>query len=175
MFAEDGNRVLFYVASRGHHADIGGIAPGSMSPLARSIDEEGVYIDCFRLVEAGRFREQETLALLTGAAYPARNPAQNIADLKAQVAANARGEAELRKMVAEFGLEAVQSYMGHVQDMAEEAVRRLISRLSDGHFRVETDDGWARRSAHHGRSRGTLGQDRFHRHVSAARLELQRA
>jgi 5-oxoprolinase (ATP-hydrolysing) len=142
VFADDGNRVLFYVASRGHHADIGGIAPGSMSPLARSIDEEGVYIDCFRLVEAGRFREQETLALLTGATYPARNPAQNIADLKAQVAANARGEAELRKMVAEFGLEAVQGYMGHVQDMAEEAVRRLISRLSDGQFRVETDDGW---------------------------------
>jgi 5-oxoprolinase (ATP-hydrolysing) len=143
VFAEDGSHVLFYVASRGHHADIGGIAPGSMSPLARSIDEEGVYIDCVRLVEAGRFREQETLALLTGAAYPARNPAQNIADLKAQVAANARGEAELRKMVQEFGLEAVQAYMGHVQDMAEEAVRRLISRLSDGHFRVETDDGWS--------------------------------
>jgi 5-oxoprolinase (ATP-hydrolysing) len=142
VFDEDGKRVLFYLASRGHHADIGGIAPGSMSPHARSIDEEGVYIDCFRLVEAGRFREQETLALLKGAVYPARNPAQNIADLKAQVAANARGEAELHKMVSEFGLDAVQSYMGHVQDMAEEAVRRLISRLKDGRYRVETDDGW---------------------------------
>jgi len=143
VFDAGGSEIVFYVASRGHHADVGGIAPGSMSPLAKTIEEEGVYIDCFTLVECGRFREAETLALLKGAKYPARNPAQNIADLKAQVAANARGQAELAKMVAEHGLDVVRAYMGHVQDNAEEAVRRLISRLEDGHFRVETDDGWA--------------------------------
>jgi 5-oxoprolinase (ATP-hydrolysing) len=143
VFDAGGREILFYVASRGHHADIGGIAPGSMSPRAKTIEEEGVYIDCFTLVEGGRFREAETLALLTGAKYPARNPAQNVADLKAQVAANSRGQAELAKMVAEYGLDVVRAYMGHVQDNAEEAVRRLISRLEDGHFRAETDDGWA--------------------------------
>lgn len=143
VFAERGDDILFFVASRGHHADIGGIAPGSMSPRANTIEEEGVLIDNFVLVEDGRFREPETLALLTGGRYPARNPAQNIADLKAQVAANARGVSELRRMIAQFGLEAVQAYMGHVQDNAEESVRRLIAKLSDGHFRVEADDGWA--------------------------------
>ena len=136
-------QILFYVASRGHHADIGGIAPGSMSPLATHIEEEGVYIDCCKLVEDDRFREAETLALLRGARYPARNPAANIADLKAQVAANARGAAELGKMVGEFGQEVVCAYMGYVQDNAEDAVRRLISRLEDGHFRAETDQGSA--------------------------------
>jgi 5-oxoprolinase (ATP-hydrolysing) len=143
VFDAGGREILFYVASRGHHADVGGIAPGSMSPRARTIEEEGVYIDCFTLVEGGRFREAETLALLKGAKYPARNPGQNVADLKAQVAANARGQAELAKMVAEHGLDVVRAYMGHVQDNAEEAVRRLIARLDDGRFRVETDDGWA--------------------------------
>jgi 5-oxoprolinase (ATP-hydrolysing) len=135
--------ILFYVASRGHHADIGGIAPGSMSPDATRIEEEGVYIDDFQLVAGGRLREAETLALLTGAPYPARNPAQNLADLKAQIAANARGVDELGKMVVEHGLAVVEAYMGHVQDNAEWAVRRLISRLTNGHFRVETDDGAA--------------------------------
>ncbi|HYD15911.1 MAG TPA: hydantoinase B/oxoprolinase family protein [Hyphomicrobium sp.] len=133
----------FYVASRGHHADIGGTAPGSMSPDATTIEEEGIYIDCVPLVRAGRFLEDETHALLTGARYPARNPAQNIADLKAQVAANARGRAELLRLVVEFGADVVASYMRHVQANAEEAVRRLIGRLKDGHFRVETDGGWA--------------------------------
>ncbi len=133
--------ILFFVASRGHHADIGGIAPGSMSPHATSIEEEGVYIDDFELVSGGRLREAETLALLTGARYPARNPAQNLADLKAQVAANARGAAELTRMVAHYGLPTVEAYMEHVQDNAEWAVRRLISRLCDGRFRCETDDG----------------------------------
>jgi 5-oxoprolinase (ATP-hydrolysing) len=132
----------FYVASRGHHADIGGTAPGSMSPDATTIAEEGVYIDCVPLVRAGRFLEQETFALLTGGRYPARNPAQNVADLKAQVAANTRGRAELLRLVGEFGADVVASYMGHVQANAEEAVRRLIGRLKDGHFRVETDGGW---------------------------------
>ena len=136
-------RPAFYVASRGHHADIGGTAPGSMSPDATTIEEEGVYIDCVPLVRDNRFLEAETLALLAGARYPARNPAQNIADLKAQVAANARGRAELLRLVSEFGAETIASYMAHVQANAEDAVRRLIGRLSDGRFRVETDGGWA--------------------------------
>ncbi len=143
VFAKSDGDVLFYVASRGHHADIGGLAPGSMSPSATTIDAEGVYIDCVKLVSGGRFREAETLALLKGARYPARSPAQNIADLKAQVAANARGAAELERMVAEFGLDVVTAYMGHAQDYAEEAVRKLIARLAEGRFRVETDQGFA--------------------------------
>ncbi len=143
VFNGGAGEILFYVASRGHHADIGGIAPGSMSPRATTIEEEGVLIDDFVLVENGRFREAETLALLTGARYPARNPQQNIGDLKAQVAANARGAAELNRMIEQFGLDVVRAYMGHVQDNAEESVRRLIARLNDGRFRVETDGGWA--------------------------------
>ena len=143
VFLDDVETPQFYVASRGHHADIGGKAPGSMSPDATSIDEEGVYIDCVPLVRANRFLEAETNALLTGAKYPARNPAQNIADLKAQVAANARGAAELKRLVADFGADVVTSYMAHVQSHAEEAVRKLIGRLVDGQFRIETDDGWA--------------------------------
>ncbi|MBN8911242.1 MAG: hydantoinase B/oxoprolinase family protein, partial [Rhizobiales bacterium] len=143
VFLDGGTAPQFYVASRGHHADIGGTAPGSMSPDATTIEEEGVYIGCVLLVREGRFLEAETLALLTGARYPARNPAQNIADLKAQVAANARGRAELLRLVAEFGADVVASYMAHVQANAEEAVRRLIGGLKDGHFRAETDGGWA--------------------------------
>jgi 5-oxoprolinase (ATP-hydrolysing) len=133
--------ILFYVASRGHHEDIGGLTPGSMTPRATTIEEEGVYIDNFKLVDQGRFLEAETHALLTGAKYPARSPAKNIADLKAHVAANAKGVAELEKMVAHFGLDVVRAYMGHVQDNAEESVRRLLSRLEDGAFRVEMDQG----------------------------------
>jgi 5-oxoprolinase (ATP-hydrolysing) len=143
VFDDAGARVLFYVASRGHHEDIGGLTPGSMTPRATVIGEEGVYIDNVRLVDGGRFLEQETRALLTSATYPARRPDKNIADLKAQVAANAKGEAELRRMVMHFGHDVVQAYMHHVQDNAEEAVRRLLSRLDDGHFRVETDQGAA--------------------------------
>jgi 5-oxoprolinase (ATP-hydrolysing) len=133
--------ILFYVASRGHHEDIGGLTPGSMTPRATTIEEEGVYIDNFKLVDQGRFLEAETHALLSGARYPARSPAKNIADLKAHVAANAKGVAELNKMVAHFGLDVVRAYMAHVQDNAEESVRRLLSRLEDGHFRVEMDQG----------------------------------
>ncbi len=143
VFDDEGARVLFYVASRGHHEDIGGLTPGSMTPRATQIEEEGVYIDNFKLVDQGRFLEEETRALLARAKYPARRPDKNIADLKAQVAANAKGEAELKRMVQHFGLEVVQAYMRHVQDNAEDAVRRLISRLEDGHFRVETDQGTA--------------------------------
>ncbi len=133
--------ILFYVASRGHHEDIGGLTPGSMTPKATHIDEEGVYIDNFKLVDQGRFLEVETHALLSGAKYPARRPDKNIADLKAHVAANAKGMAELDKMVAHFGLDVVKAYMNHVQDNAEESVRRLLSRLKDGTFRVEMDQG----------------------------------
>jgi 5-oxoprolinase (ATP-hydrolysing) len=143
VFDAAGGEVLFYVASRGHHEDIGGLTPGSMTPRATTIAEEGVYIDNVKLVERGRFLEAETRALLTGAQYPARQPDKNIADLKAQVAANAKGEAELNRMVEHFGLDVVRAYMGHVQDNAEESVRRLLSRLDDGHFRVETDQGTA--------------------------------
>jgi 5-oxoprolinase (ATP-hydrolysing) len=141
VFDDNSETILFYVASRGHHADIGGISPGSMSPNARTIEEEGVYIDNFRLVEAGRFREAESRALLTGAKYPARNPDDNIADLKAQVAANEKGVAEFRGMVEHFGLATVQAYMGHVQDNAEESVRRVIDVLKDSSFEVEMDQG----------------------------------
>jgi 5-oxoprolinase (ATP-hydrolysing) len=132
---------IFYVASRGHHADIGGITPGSMPPNSRTVEDEGVLIDDFLLVEAGRFREAETIALLKNAKYPARDPAQNIADLKAQIAASAKGVTELHRMVRHFGRDVVEAYMRHVQDNAEEAVRRVIARLSSGRFTYEMDDG----------------------------------
>jgi 5-oxoprolinase (ATP-hydrolysing) len=135
------NSPLFYVASRGHHADIGGITPGSMPPNSVSIDQEGILIDNFQLVEAGRFREAELLELLTSGAYPVRNPTQNLADLKAQVAANAKGVQELHAMVGHFGLETVQAYMQHVQDNAEASVRRVIGVLHDGSFTYAMDDG----------------------------------
>ena len=141
VFDDMGEDILFYVASRGHHADIGGTAPGSMSPTATTVHEEGVYIDNFKLVDRGRFRERETFELLTGAPYPARNPGQNIADLKAQIAANEKGVRELRNMVEQFGLDVVQAYMGHVQDNAEESVRRVIDLLANGSFEVQTDQG----------------------------------
>ncbi|MEZ5828280.1 MAG: hydantoinase B/oxoprolinase family protein [Hyphomicrobiales bacterium] len=141
VFAENSNDLLFFVAARGHHADIGGIAPGSMSPKATSIEEEGVYIDPFKLVEKGRFREDAVRSLLTEALYPARNPSQNIADLKAQVAANEKGVIELRKMIRHFGLATVAAYMGHVQDNAAEAVRAVIAKLKASRFEVETDQG----------------------------------
>ncbi|HEX5931462.1 MAG TPA: hydantoinase B/oxoprolinase family protein [Methyloceanibacter sp.] len=141
VFGENSPDLLFFVAARGHHADIGGIAPGSMSPRATRIEEEGVYIDPFKLVARGRFREEEALALLTKAPYPARNPAQNIADLKAQVAANEKGAAELRAMVRHYGLPVVRAYMRHVQDNAAEAVARVIAKLKSSRFEVETDQG----------------------------------
>ncbi|WP_225309241.1 hydantoinase B/oxoprolinase family protein [Hypericibacter adhaerens] len=135
------NRVLFYVASRGHHADIGGITPGSMPPDSRTVEEEGVLIDDFQLVDRGRFLEAEMRALLSSGKYPARNPDQNIADLRAQIAANEKGVQELRRMVAMYGLDVVWAYMGHVQDNAEEQVRRVISVLKDGRFTYPLDDG----------------------------------
>ncbi len=134
-------RILFWVASRGHHADVGGTAPGSMTPRAATVDEEGVLIDNFKLVDRGRFREAELGDLLTDHPYPCRNPAQNIADLKAQIAANEKGVAEIRKMVGQFGLDVVQAYMRHVRDNAAESVRQVIERLTDSEFEYPTDQG----------------------------------
>ncbi len=141
VFDDGTGEVLFYTASRGHHADIGGITPGSMPPLSRTVEDEGVLIDDFQLVEGGRFREPEMRALLASGRHPARNPDQNIADLAAQVAANAKGVEELKRMSRDFGREVVEAYMGHVQDNAEEQVRRVIDRLRDGRFAYEMDDG----------------------------------
>jgi 5-oxoprolinase (ATP-hydrolysing) len=137
----DGAKILFWVASRGHHADVGGISPGSMSPNATTIEQEGIYIDNFKLVERGRFREKELYVLLTGGKFPARNPLQNVNDIKAQIAANEMGVRELRKMVRHFTLPVVRAYMRHVQDNAAESVRRVIDRLHDSAFAVETDQG----------------------------------
>ncbi|HYV87194.1 MAG TPA: hydantoinase B/oxoprolinase family protein, partial [Candidatus Polarisedimenticolia bacterium] len=141
VFDEASGEVLFYTASRGHHADVGGITPGSMPPNSRTVEEEGVLIDDFQLVEAGRLREAEMRAVLASGKHPARNPDQNIADLAAQVAANAKGVEELRRMSRDFGRDVVEAYMGHVQDNAEEQVRRVIDRLGDGKFVYEMDDG----------------------------------
>ncbi len=141
VFAERGPDLLFFVAARGHHADIGGLTPGSMSPKAVSIEQEGIYIDPFKLVEAGRFREDAVRKLLTDAPYPARNPAQNIADLKAQTAANEKGVAELHAIVRHYGLATVRAYMDHVQDNAADAVAKVIAKLRNGRFEVETDQG----------------------------------
>ena len=141
VFDDAGQHILFYVASRGHHADVGGTTPGSMPPFSTRVQEEGVQIDNFRLVERGRLREAEMIALLEGGEYPSRNPAQNIADMKAQIAANEKGVQELRRMVEQFGLDVVRAYMGHVQDNAEESVRRVITRLKDGRFTLPLDNG----------------------------------
>jgi len=141
VFDQAGRELLFWVASRGHHADVGGISPGSMSPDATTIEEEGVYIDNFKLVDRGRFREQALYDLLTGAKYPARNALQNVNDIKAQVAANEKGVQELRKMVAYFTLPVVKAYMQHVQDNAAESVRRVIDRIHDSTFECEMDQG----------------------------------
>ncbi|MFG2499231.1 hydantoinase B/oxoprolinase family protein [Streptomyces sp. NPDC048441] len=138
---ERGQRILFYVASRGHHAEIGGIAPGSMPANSRTIEEEGILFDNWLLVEGGRFREAETLSLLTDAPYPSRNPATNLADLRAQIAANQKGVDEVARMIENFGLDVVQAYMRHVQDNAEEAVRRVIDALEEGEFAYPTDSG----------------------------------
>ncbi|MEV5844250.1 hydantoinase B/oxoprolinase family protein [Streptomyces sp. NPDC051985] len=141
VFDTEGDRIRFYVASRGHHAEIGGIAPGSMPANSRTIEEEGVLFDNWLLAEDGRFREPETLRLLTGARYPSRNPKTNLADLRAQIAANRKGVDEVTRMIEDFGLDVVQAYMRHVQDNAEEAVRRVIDALDDGEYAYETDSG----------------------------------
>ncbi len=140
-FDADGKTILFWVASRGHHSDVGGVDPGSMSPRATTIEEEGVYIDNFKLVDAGYFREAETAALFGGGRWPARNVPQNINDLRAQVAANETGLRELEKLIAAYGLPVVRAYMGHVQDNATESVRRLLAKLDDCAFDYEMDQG----------------------------------
>jgi 5-oxoprolinase (ATP-hydrolysing) len=139
VFGED--EVLFFVASRGHHAEIGGLTPGSMPAFSRTVDEEGVLLDSWLLVRGGEFREEATRRLLTEAPYPSRNPEVNLADLRAQVAANEKGVAEVTAMIEHFGLDVVQAYMRHVQDNAEEAVRRVIDALTDGAYTYEMDNG----------------------------------
>ena len=141
VFDQAGRDILFFVASRGHHAEIGGIMPGSMPASSARIEEDGVLIDNWLLVENGRMREQETIDLLLGATYPSRNPEANIADLRAQVAANGKGVEELLAMVDHFGLDVVTAYMGHVRRNAEESVRRAISALHDGSYSYELDSG----------------------------------
>ena len=131
---------LFYVASRGHQADIGGITPGSMPPFSINIEEEGILFDNFLLVENNNFREREIRDILAGDLYPARNIEQNIADFKAQIAANNRGVVELKKMVDKYGLETVRDYMQFVQNNAEESVKKVINVLQDGEFVVELDN-----------------------------------
>lgn len=140
VFNESGEQILFYVASRGHQADIGGITPGSMPPNSKNIQEEGILIDNFQLVKQGNFLEAELLNLLTSSHYSARNPATNIADLQAQIAANEKGVQELQKMVNQYGLNTVQTYMQYVQDNAEESVRRAIDVLKDGEFTYPMDN-----------------------------------
>ena len=141
VFVEASEIPLFFVASRGHHADIGGIAPGSMPSNSVTIADEGVLINNFALVRRGEFQETSLRELLNSGPHPARNPDQNIADLKAQVAANERGQQELLKMIEQFGLNVVQAYMGHVKDNAEECVRRAISGLQSSEFSYAMDNG----------------------------------
>ncbi len=143
VFDGETRSVLFYVGSRGHHADIGGVTPGSMPAFSGSITEEGVLIDNFRLLANGVFDESGFRGLLASGEFPARNPDNNIADIRAQVAANEKGVQELKRMIEQFGLNVVNAYMVHVQDNAEESVRRVIDRLVDGQFRYELDDGHA--------------------------------
>ena len=135
------NELLFFTASRGHHADIGGITPGSMPPYSKSISEEGVLIDDFLLVDQGEFQEKAITHLLTTAKYPVRNVKQNISDLKAQVAANQTGVNGLLKMVAHYGLDVVKDYMQHVQDNAEMAVKNVLQELKSGEFQYAMDNG----------------------------------
>jgi 5-oxoprolinase (ATP-hydrolysing) len=141
VFGDAGREILFFVASRGHHAEIGGITPGSMPAFSTRVEEEGVLIDNWLLVRAGAMREAETLDLLRSARYPSRNPPVNLADLRAQIAANEKGVQELGRMTSHFGLDVTAAYMGHVQDNAEEAVRRVIPGLRGGQYAYELDNG----------------------------------
>jgi N-methylhydantoinase B/oxoprolinase/acetone carboxylase alpha subunit len=141
VIGEDQQSILFFVACRAHHADIGGISPGSMPARSKTIHEEGVLFDNFLLVSEHQFREGELRIRLSEEPYPARNPEQNIADLRAQIAANEKGVQELHTMIDHFGLATVQAYMGHLQANAEESVRSVIDKLSDGEFRLEIDGG----------------------------------
>jgi len=161
VFVDGARSPDFYVASRAHHADIGGITPGSMPPGSRTIDEEGVLFTDFRLLDRGRLREPALREALGSARWPARNPDQNVADLQAQVAANERGRQELERLVRQHGLAAVRDYMRHVQDNAEARVRDVIDRLDDGAFRYELDDGAA-----------IVVRVTIERHARAARIDF---
>lgn len=141
VFLDADDSPAFFVAARGHHADVGGITPGSMPPTSKTVEDEGVLIDDFLLVDAGTLRDAETRALFSSGRHPSRNFDQNMADLKAQIASCARGADELFRMVGEFGRDVVAAYMGHIQDNAEEAVRRAIAALKPGSFALEMDDG----------------------------------
>lgn len=141
VFDEAGGDVIFYVASRGHHADLGGITPGSMPPNSTSVEQEGILFNNIQIVRENKLQEAEIRQLLMDNKYPARNPDQNVADLSAQIAANEKGTSELKRMTEHFGLEVVEAYMQHVQDNAEESVRRVIDVLSDGLFDYAMDDG----------------------------------
>ncbi|HBK09397.1 MAG TPA: 5-oxoprolinase, partial [Acetobacteraceae bacterium] len=141
VFDAAGKDIIFFVGSRGHHADIGGITPGSTPPMSRTLEEEGVVIDDFLLVDGGHFRETEFRSILAGAKYPARSPDVNVADIKAQVAANEKGVQELQRVVSQFGWQVVSAYMRHVMDNAEESVRRVIDRIGSGHFVYKMDNG----------------------------------
>jgi 5-oxoprolinase (ATP-hydrolysing) len=141
VFDDDGRTIRFFLGSRGHHADIGGITPGSTPPMSRTLEEEGVVIDDFLLVDGGHFREPEFRDLLAGARYPARSPDVNVADIKAQVAANEKGVQELKRVIGQYGWPMVSAYMRHVMDNAEESVRRVIDRLGSGTFEYTMDNG----------------------------------
>ena len=141
VFDESGSAIRFFVGSRGHHVDVGGITPGSTPPASRTLEEEGVVIDDFLLVDGGNFREAAFRAVLAGARYPARNPDVNVADIKAQIAANAKGVQELHRVMAHYGWDVVAAYMRHVMDNAEESVRRVIDRIGSGRFTYRMDSG----------------------------------
>ena len=165
----------FFVASRGHHADVGGTTPGSMPPFSTSIEEEGVLIDNLKVLEAGQLNEPRILDLLTRGPYPARSPAQNLADLRAQIAANEKGAAELRAMVGQFGADTVARYMHHAQGNAEECVRRVITALRDGKFTLDARQWSAYLRRRERGCRKAQRAHRFHRHQRAAGQQLQRA
>ena len=175
VFDDSGRDILFYVASRGHHAEIGGITPGSMPAFSTRVEEEGVLIDNWLLVRDGVLREAETLDLLRFAPKPSRNPEVNLADLRAQIAANERGVQELRRMCEHFGLGVVQAYMGHVQDNAEEAVRAVIGTLRDGAVRLRARQRRHDQGGGPGGPGGAQRRDRLHRNVPPGQRELQRA
>ena len=138
---DDAEKLMFYVASRAHHEDVGGIAPGSMSPLGKTIHEEGIVIDCLKLVDQGVFQSSAIEEALSSGQYPARNIEQNIADLMAQIASNNTGVNELKKLTASYGLETVQAYMGYIQDSAEQAVKSVIRKMDDSSFTHQVDSG----------------------------------
>ncbi|HEX2817707.1 MAG TPA: hydantoinase B/oxoprolinase family protein, partial [Phenylobacterium sp.] len=141
IFMDGADQPAFYVAARGHHADIGGVQPGSMPPFSKTIDEEGVMLDALPIMREGRFLEAETRSVLTSGRWPARNPDTNLADLKAQIAACQAGASAVSEMIRTYGAQAVARYMTFVQQNAAAAVRRAVGRLSDGFARVPMDGG----------------------------------